>query len=84
MGDILNFIFFVRNSPFPVHTYKKEVIMEKEIEIARLVNYFVRDRLDEEELDQLFTLLYEDPDLLDYIMVEFMVYEYGLQIKRPI
>lgn len=55
--------------------------MKKEIEIAQLVHNFVRDNLSDKEMDKLFTLLDEDPNLMDYIMTEFMIYEYGLRKK---
>jgi len=53
--------------------------MQSEIEIARLVQNFVRDCHSIEEQDKLITLLDEDPGLLDYIMIEYMVYEYSLK-----
>jgi len=56
--------------------------MENEIEIARLVHYFIRGHLSEAEQDKLFVHLQNDPGLLDYIMMDALFYEYGLQKQK--
>ncbi|MCC5907038.1 MAG: hypothetical protein JJU13_12560 [Balneolaceae bacterium] len=58
--------------------------MENEIEIAQLVHHFVRGGLSDEELDKLFAYLHEDQSLLEYIMLDTLVYRIGLQKKRKI
>ncbi|TVQ05280.1 MAG: hypothetical protein EA359_03525 [Balneolaceae bacterium] len=55
--------------------------MEKEI--AQLVHYFVRVRLSNTELVKLFVHVQNDPGLQDYIMMDTLIYKYGLQNKRP-
>ncbi|MCC5907022.1 MAG: hypothetical protein JJU13_12480 [Balneolaceae bacterium] len=56
--------------------------MKNEIEVAKLVHHYVRGGLSDEDQDKLFEYLDEDPGLLNYILIDNMIYETGLQRKN--
>lgn len=56
--------------------------MKKEIEITKLIHFFVRNEISEMDLAKLIGYLHEDPELLEFIKIDAIIYQEGIRRKK--
>ena len=52
------------------------------IKFAQLAHDFVRNRLCDQDHEDLMQLLYDNPELLEYIAIEHTIYQIGLRREK--